>query len=189
MAPSPDDIFPLSDDVHRDLDPAPRYAAASFPTRVLPMSNARPPLSALILAVTFALLFAMSPLAGQAAGAEAYGIWLTQKGDAKVQVSRCGSSLCGKVVWLKQPINPATGKPQVDDKNPNPAFSKRPIIGMQFFLGMQPAGPGSWSGQIYNADDGKIYTSTVTLIEGGSLQVSGCVAVLCGSETWTRVSR
>jgi uncharacterized protein (DUF2147 family) len=152
------------------------------------MFNARQRLSALTLCVTVSLV-AMGPGAGHAAGAEAYGTWLTEKGDAKVQVSRCGSSLCGKVVWLRQPIDPATGKPQLDNKNPNPAFSKRPIIGMQFFLGMQPAGSSEWSGQIYNADDGKIYTSTVTLIDAGHLQVRGCVGPLCGSETWTRAAR
>jgi hypothetical protein len=47
----------------------------------------------------------------------------------KVRVSKCGG-ICGVVIWLKDPINPATGKPQVDDKNPNPALAKRPMIGL-----------------------------------------------------------
>lgn len=49
-------------------------------------------------------------------GSEATGTWLTQAGDAKVRVSKCGAGICGVVVWLKEPIDSATGKPQVDDK-------------------------------------------------------------------------
>ncbi len=48
------------------------------------------------------------------------GVWLTQSGDAKVKVQHCGGTLCGRVVWLKEPIDKATGKPQRDDKNADP---------------------------------------------------------------------
>jgi uncharacterized protein (DUF2147 family) len=87
------------------------------------------------------------------------GIWLTQAGDAKVRVSKCGGGICGVVIWLKDPINPATGKPQVDDKNPNSSLARRPMIGLPLFGAMQHSGPNKWSGQIYNADDGNSYAS------------------------------
>ena len=116
-------------------------------------------------------------------------IWLTQAGDARVRVSKCGGGICGVVVGLKQPIDPATGKPQVDDKNPNPALAKRPIIGLPLFSGMHPSGPGKWSGQIYNADDGGTYASSVSVAGSDTLRVEGCVGALCGGETWTRVGR
>ena len=113
--------------------------------------------------VVLAAMFA-APHRGKARdGGEATGIWLTQAGDAKVRVSKCGGGICGVVVWLKEPIDPATGKPQVDDKNPNPALARRPIIGLPLFSGMRPAGPNKWSGQIYNADDGKTYASHISL--------------------------
>jgi uncharacterized protein (DUF2147 family) len=115
------------------------------------------------------------------------GIWLTEAGDARVHVSRCGEALCGTIVWLKQPIDSATGKPQVDDKNPDPALAKRPIIGLNLFHNMKPSGD-HWSGRIYNADDGKTYASDVTLIDGKTLKVSGCVLFICGSERWSRIS-
>ena len=73
-----------------------------------------------IIAILAALLGA--PPAKAQAGGDVSGIWLTQAGDAKVRVSKCGGGICGVVVWLKDPINPATGKPQVDDKNPNPSW-------------------------------------------------------------------
>jgi len=115
------------------------------------------------------------------------GLWLTEAGDAKVHVTKCGEALCGTIVWLKTPIDSTTGKPQVDDKNPNPALAKRPIIGLSLFLNMKPSGD-HWSGRIYKADDGKTYASDVSLIDDKTLKVSGCVLFICGSERWTRFS-
>jgi uncharacterized protein (DUF2147 family) len=122
-------------------------------------------------------------------GGEPSGVWLTQAGDAKVKVSRCSGGICGVIVWLREPIDAATGKPAVDDKNPNPALTRRPMIGLPLFTGMRPDGPSRWSGQIYNADDGKNYDSHVFVAGPDSLRVEGCVGILCGGETWTRAGR
>jgi uncharacterized protein (DUF2147 family) len=140
-----------------------------------------------IIAILTVLLGA-APAKAQAGG-NPTGIWLTQAGDAKVRVSKCSGGICGVVVWLKDPINPATGKPQVDDKNPNPSLAKRPMIGLPLFSGMQSSGPNKWSGQIYNADDGNSYASNVSVSGPGTLKVEGCVGALCGGETWTRSAR
>ena len=99
----------------------------------------------LVIAISAALLAAPSARA-QGAG-EPTGVWLTQAGDARVKVSKCGGGICGVIVGLKDPIDPATGKPQVDDKNPNPTLKKRPMIGLPLFSGMQPVAPNKWSGQ------------------------------------------
>jgi uncharacterized protein (DUF2147 family) len=141
--------------------------------------------------IFIALLTALlgAPVANAQTGGEPSGIWLTQAGDAKVRVSKCGGGICGVIVWLKEPIDPATGKPAVDDKNPNPALAKRPMIGLPLFSGMRPAGPNKWAGQIYNADDGKSYASSITVSGPNTLRVEGCVGPLCGGETWSRSSR
>jgi uncharacterized protein (DUF2147 family) len=117
------------------------------------------------------------------------GIWLTQAGDAKVRVSKCGRNICGVIVWLKDPIDAATGKPQIDDKNPNPSLARRPMIGLPLFIGMHAAGPNKWSGQIYNADDGRSYASNISVSGPDTLRVEGCVGALCGGETWSRSAR
>jgi len=140
-----------------------------------------------IIAILAALLAAPSARA-EGAG-DAGGTWLTQAGDARVRVSKCSGGICGVIVGLRDPIDPATGKPQVDDKNPNPALRKRPIVGLPLFRGMRPVGPGKWSGQIYNADDGSTYASNIAVSSPNRLRVEGCVGPLCGGETWTRVGR
>jgi uncharacterized protein (DUF2147 family) len=141
----------------------------------------------LIIAVLAALL-GVSSVKAQADG-DVSGIWLTQAGDARVRVSKCGAGLCGVVVWLKTPIDPATGKAQIDDKNPNPSLAKRPIIGLPLFIGMKSVGPNQWAGQIYNADDGGIYASKISVSGSDTLRVEGCVGAFCGGETWTRSAR
>jgi len=143
--------------------------------------------TAFIIAIAAALLTAPSAHA-QGTG-EPVGVWLTQAGDARVKISKCGGGICGVIVGLKEPIDQATGKPQVDDKNPNPALKKRPMIGLSLFSGMQPVAAGKWSGQIYNADDGGTYASSVSVAGSDTLRVEGCVGALCGGETWTRVGR
>jgi uncharacterized protein (DUF2147 family) len=137
-----------------------------------------------IVAVLTALL-GMTPAKAQNGG-DVTGVWLTQAGDARVRVSRCGGGICGVVVWLRDPIDPATGKPQIDDKNHNPALAKRPMIGLPLFSGMPPSGPNKWSGQIYNADDGNTYASNISVTGADTLRVEGCVGALCGGETWSR---
>ncbi len=93
------------------------------------------------------------------------GIWLTQAGDAKIRVNHCGSGLCGTIAWLKVPLDPRTGKPQIDDKNANPSLANRPIIGINIFSKMKSVANNKWSGTIYNADDGKSYSSDVIVAE------------------------
>jgi uncharacterized protein (DUF2147 family) len=140
-----------------------------------------------VLLILTALLGA-SPANAQAGG-QVTGVWLTQAGDARVRVSKCGGGICGVIVWLRVPIDPATGKPQIDDKNPNPALARRPMIGLPLFTGMRPVGPNKWSGQIYDADDGKTYASSVSVAGPDSLRVEGCVGAFCGGETWSRAGR
>jgi uncharacterized protein (DUF2147 family) len=132
--------------------------------------------------VLTALVFAQPSFAAD----DAAGIWLTQAGDAKVKVAKCGGGLCGTVVWLRQPTDTDTGNPAVDNKNPNRERATRPIIGLQLFEGMRPDGPEKWSGRIYNADDGQSYDSHITVAGTDTLKIEGCVGALCGGETWTR---
>jgi uncharacterized protein (DUF2147 family) len=148
--------------------------------------------TAFIIATAFIITLGALPAPpsayAQSAG-EPTGVWQTQAGDARVKISKCGGGICGVIVSLKEPIDPATGKAQVDDKNPNPALKKRPMIGLALFSGMQPVAAGKWSGQIYNADDGGTYASSVSVAGPDALRVDGCVGALCGGETWTRVGR
>jgi uncharacterized protein (DUF2147 family) len=122
------------------------------------------------------------------AGAEEFvGTWLTEQGDAHVRVERCRAQMCGTVVWLRDPLDPKTGKPQVDDKNPNASLRNRPIIGLRIFAMDQDA-TGAWTGGIYNSDDGKNYRGRLSPRGDTEIEVHGCDGSMCGSEVWRRVA-
>jgi uncharacterized protein (DUF2147 family) len=117
----------------------------------------------------------------------AEGTWLSGDGGTKVRIVNCGGKLCGKVVWLNEPNDPATGKPKTDKRNPNQAKRSRPLLGVQVVQGMEPNGANKWSGEIYNADDGKTYQAHVMVLSATAMKVQGCVlGFLCKSQTWTR---
>ena len=137
-------------------------------------------------AALVALLSGLTFVTAQAA--EPTGTWLTQKRDAHVRIAHCGRALCGTIIWIKDKIDPKTGKPPVDVDNPDPRKRHRPIVGLRIFA-MTPNGNGAWIGPIYNSDDGQSYAGKLILHGASSLEVHGCAGVICGSETWHRIGR
>lgn len=118
------------------------------------------------------------------------GNWMTHQSKAMVNISQCGPSLCGKIVWLSQPTDSA-GKPVRDVRNRNPALRDRAVMGMRTFSGLSPDGPNKWSGTMYNPDDGRTYNGSITLTKSGRLYVRGCRVGTgtCGARKWTRAQR
>jgi hypothetical protein len=89
-------------------------------------------------------------------------------------------------VWLKTPTDDA-GAPRTDAKNPDPKKRARPIIGLTLLDNLKPD-DAAFAGEIYNADEGKIYQVSLERESEAELNVQGCMLkVLCGSQTWTRV--
>jgi uncharacterized protein (DUF2147 family) len=129
-------------------------------------------------------------LTGQAlAQTPAEGTWLSEDGGTKVRIVNCGGKLCANVVWLDEPVDRDTGKPKTDRLNPDPAKRARPLLGLQVVSGMVPSGPNTWSGAVYNADDGKTYKAHLNVESGTRAKLVGCVlAVLCKSHVWTRTN-
>ena len=104
---------------------------------------------------------------------------------------RCASAVAAKAFAassrrLREPINPATGTPFVDDKNPNPALRRRPIIGLPMFSDMRPAGPNNGPAISTTPTTASTYDSDISIAGPDTLRVDGCVGALCGGENWTR---
>ncbi len=123
----------------------------------------------------------LAALAFPAQAQDATGTWLTASGETRVRIAPCGTNLCGTIVWVKN-----TGAK--DENNPNPALKSRSLVGVSMIT-MKPAGDKKWSGTLYNTQDGKTYSGTLTANDANSISLSGCVAgVFCRSQTWTRVN-
>ena len=137
-------------------------------------------------AVLFAVLAMI--LGGHTAAADqAVGLWLTHKGKAKLKITECGSGLCSQIVWLRRPYG-SDGAGVRDAYNPDPSLRSRPVLGLETFSGLQPAGPKRWAGRIYNPEDGRHYDASITVVNPQTIRVKGCRVVGwgCGSRTWKR---
>jgi uncharacterized protein (DUF2147 family) len=118
-------------------------------------------------------------------------MWATENQESHVQIRDCDSALCGYIAALKEPNDPKTGKPWTDERNPDPTKRSRPLIGIQVVFGMKPAGANKWSGEVYNAHDGKTYRGNIIMTGDDAIKTRGCVAggLLCKSQAWVRVGR
>src|SRR5580698_5991165 len=133
--------------------------------------------SALWLSAIVLSTIALTP-SGPARAADPLGTWYTADKDSQVRITNCGGALCGSLVWLKEPNNPDAGK------------QSRPLLGVQIVLAMKPSGtPDQWSGNVYNASDGKTYTGSFTMTGPNTAELKGCVmSVICKTQTWTRAN-
>ncbi|WP_312526078.1 DUF2147 domain-containing protein [Paracoccus sp. (in: a-proteobacteria)] len=119
---------------------------------------------------------AISMLAMTAQAEGISGIFQTQPNDqghiGMVEFYPCGAAYCGKLIRSfdtqgKEITSPHQGKNIVANMKDN---------GDDTFSG----------GTIWDPGSGKTYKSKMTL-SGKTLNVSGCVAVFCRTQSWTRV--
>jgi uncharacterized protein (DUF2147 family) len=118
-----------------------------------------------------------------ALAADPTGDWRVADGVANIRVAECNGSMWGAVAWEKEPGNR-------DTNNPDASKQSRPTLGMPILIDMKKKpGIDQWEGQVYNAKDGKSYSSTIKPVGSDQLEIQGCVlGFLCGGETWTRVA-
>ena len=119
---------------------------------------------------------------GAALAADPTGDWKVADGVANIRVAQCNGNMWGAVAWEKVP----GGK---DKNNPDAVKQSRPTLGMPILIEMKKkSGVDAWEGQVYNAKDGQLYSSTIKPVGTDQLEIQGCVlGFLCGGETWTRV--
>src|SRR5205814_9293322 len=74
---------------------------------------------------TAALLLTLAlVVGGPASAATPVGIWYAEGGVAKVVIEPCGEELCGRVLWLRSPLD-EDGCDLQDRRNSDPALRAR----------------------------------------------------------------
>lgn len=112
------------------------------------------------------------------------GDWLVKDGYAHIRIDNCNGKMWGIVAWEKSPGN--------DNENPDPAKKGRPTLGIPILMAMAPTEPNKWEGEVYNSNNGKMYESTISMVDENTLKLQGCLTkgfgnLFCGGENWTRV--
>ena len=114
-----------------------------------------------------AAVFAATIAAGTAVSAsgEPTGVWIDHTGRGAVEITNCGGSLCGRVVWLKDTAHGQT-------------------CGKQVIGNVKPVGGGNHLVTIYDVDEDRRYDVEITPM-GDRLKVMGYMGSKFLSETMT----
>ncbi len=117
------------------------------------------------------------------------GVWKTGDGNAMVRIYKNGEKYQGKIVWLKEPIDPETGKAKLDKNHSDKASRKRPILGLINIWGFTQTEKNVWEeGNIYDPKNGSTYSCTIKMTNPKTLEVRGYIGVsLIGrTDVWTK---
>lgn len=120
------------------------------------------------------------------------GIWLNAEGTARIEIYKTTSGhYAGKIVWLKEPIDPETGKPKLDKRNPDKIKRAIPTLGLVNMKGFSyNANEQEWQdGKIYDPKNGKEYSCKINMIDHDNIKVRGYIGISLIGRTaiWTRV--
>jgi uncharacterized protein (DUF2147 family) len=144
-----------------------------------------------VLPVAFALAAMLALPAAWADDASPIGLWkniddVSGKPKALIRISETKGTLEGRIEKLyrsaDQDQNPKCDRCEGVNKD-------QPIIGMVFMSGLAKSGDEYTGGQILDPDNGKVYKSKLTLVDGGKkLNVRGYIGVpmLGRSQVWVR---
>ena len=128
----------------------------------------------IVTAIIASLVLATAPASAQALE----GQWTNYKKNVVVQVERCGTAYCGRVVKASEKAKAKAAK----GGTPN-------LIGTQILTGLVPTGTGKFRGRAFVPKRNIHATATVRQVSDDVMQVQGCIlgGLLCDSERWTRV--
>jgi uncharacterized protein (DUF2147 family) len=116
------------------------------------------------------------------------GVWIDHTGRGAVEITPCGTSLCGRIVWTKDAAD-GKGQPLRDMQNPDRAKRGQPICGLQIIGDLKAQRDGTWdNGWIYDPEKGEQFSLELTLRRPDVLQVKGYLGIKMLSETfeWKR---
>ena len=118
------------------------------------------------------------------------GVWEPGSGKARVKIDNIEGKFYGRIVWLKEPNDPTTGKPKTDINNSDESMKNVPLRGYRMLKDFVYKGKGIWEeGTIYDPETGNTYTSVITMKDENTLDIRGYVGVKTfgRSDTWRKL--
>lgn len=119
--------------------------------------------------------------------AEPLGLWWTEDDLSQIEIYRCDTSICAKIVMVAEPLDDQ-GRPRIDRENPDPTLRDRSIVGIEILkIPAEQDKNGVWrNGRIYDPQSGKTY-KCMLWEEAGQLKLKGYIGIpLLGRKTTWR---
>ena len=107
------------------------------------------------------------------------GKWLTEAGDAKVEIYEANGKVNGKIVWLEK------GPDTKDTHNTDEKMRSRKLMGVNILSGLTKKSEKWEGGRIYNPKNGKTYKCSIWL-DGDKLKVRGYLSMFYETQTWKK---
>ncbi len=117
------------------------------------------------------------------------GIWQSEHGSGRIQISKEGESYNGRIVWLKDEAD-ESGKPKTDINNPSEALKSQPIKGLEVLSGFTYSDNGEWEGgTVYDPRSGKKYSCKLSVSGSGQLEIRAFkgISLIGKTQLWSRV--
>ena len=144
-----------------------------------------------ILAIIFVGLFLLTSMVGDSEDADKLvGVWEPSNKKIKVKIDKISGKYYGKIVWLREPIDPVTGKPKTDKNNPDESLKDVALKGFRMLKDFVYSGNGEWSeGTIYDPQNGSTYSSVIKLKDENTLDIRGFIGLKTFGRTdvWKRL--
>jgi uncharacterized protein (DUF2147 family) len=142
-----------------------------------------------LLSIIFFLLLGTLGATAQEAGDKLIGLWEPSNGKARVKIEKIGSKYYGKIVWLREPLDPTTKAAKLDKNNPDESMRSVPLKGYRMLKDFTFNGTEWIDGTIYDPESGSTYSSVIKAKDDNTLDIRGYVGVkaLGRSDVWKRV--
>lgn len=127
------------------------------------------------------------------------GVWRTQL-ESEVTITACPEGFCGTLSTIVVPTEGLSPEERdaalampverfTDARNEDPALRGRPMLGLTILTLHYGDAPAVYDGEIYNPQDGKLYSGYMQLIGPDLVRLNGCVLynLICRGEDWVRV--
>jgi len=119
------------------------------------------------------------------------GVWINSDQDAHIKIFGSYGKYYGQVVWMKNPLDSTTGKPQLDKFNKDPNLQKRPILNLIVLSNLvYNAETQVWEdGTLYNPKTGDSYDAYCKMIDKNTLEFRFYMSVVALGKTanWKRI--
>ena len=107
------------------------------------------------------------------------GKWITASGNLVIEIAPCGAALCGTAIKVLS--NHSMSDPSQQLSGPSP-------LGVKILHDFTPSGDKTWTGQIYNRENGKTYRCRMAVLSDNELEIHPYVGIPLFGETqvWHR---